>query len=98
MQAFEQQPPTQSPTLVFAPKSLTFEWRHTFRPLLRAATSSSSVIIDFSGTVSVDTAALGMLLQLEEKLEQNPKQLRLLHVCDALRSLFDVAGLTPYLD
>jgi anti-anti-sigma factor len=98
MQVIEPSLAIQPPTLLSAPEKLSFDWRHSFRPLLRSVSSNSSVLIDFSHTTSVDTAALGMLLQLEEKLEHNPKRLRLVHVCEELRTLFDVAGLTKYLD
>lgn len=92
------QPATaHQPKLVSAPEHLNFEWRHVFRPLLREATLESSFVFDFSNTKSVDTAALGMLLQLEEKLDRNPNGLRMIHVGHELRSLFHVAGLTNYL-
>lgn len=82
---------------IAAPETLNFEWRHIFRPILRQASQESHFVIDFSRTKSVDTAALGMLLQLEERVDQNPKRLRMIHVGEELRNLFDVAGLSSYL-
>jgi anti-anti-sigma factor len=96
-QAFSTAATQQQPILISAPEHLSFEWRHVFRPILREATRESRFVIDFTNTQSVDTAALGMLLQLEEKVDHNPGALRMTHVGEQLRSLFEVAGLTGYL-
>lgn len=97
---------SQTSELIEAPQNGTFEWRHVIRPILRSlegpeannnSQNSRLITVDMKQTVSLDTAALGMLLQLEDRLKQDPQRFRLINVHPELRSLIEVAGLANYL-
>lgn len=97
---------SHTPEFIEAPKNGTFEWRHAIRPILRSletpehnkmSQNNRLITVDMKQTVSMDTAALGMLLQLEDRLQHDPQRLRLINVPPELRSLIEVAGLANYL-
>lgn len=82
---------------IYPPERFNFDWCQEFRRYLRAGGPHARFLLDFSNTQSLDSAALGMLLQLEERAGSDRGRLRFAHVPAHLQSLIEIAGLGAYL-
>ena len=81
-------------TMVQAPTSLGIETRATFRrqaqealERLGAANGASELVIDLSGTRSVDSAGLGVLVLIQRRAAESRRTVRLRGVSGELRFL-----------
>jgi anti-anti-sigma factor len=87
-------------TVVTAPTTLGIASREDFRRQamealghVRAAADSSELVIDLSGTDSVDSAGLGVLVLIRRRAADEGKTVRLRGVSEELRFLLAVTRL-----
>ncbi len=67
------------------------EFRAAYEPLL-ADKSASRIAVDLSAVDYLDSAALGMLLLLRDKLEQSSRSVDLVGAKGAVRQVLDIAN------
>ena len=67
-----------------------------FQDLSRKDTSPL-LIVDLGGVPYMDSAALGSLLGVHVSCEKSGRKYALINVCDRLRKLFEVCGVTEVL-
>ena len=71
-----------------------FKTRNTFRQAteaLIANTEVQTIDVDFTHVSYLDSSALGMLLLLKEKAEEQEKEVNLIHCQEAVRNILDIA-------
>lgn len=80
-----------------APGSLDLEQRAAFRreaeALLERLEPGGTLVVDFSGTRSVDSAGLGTLLVIQRRATARRQTVRLRHVHAEIRSLLTLSRL-----
>lgn len=77
-------------TLVVA-GDFKFDLYHEFRNAFMKAEKDTQLIIDFRGVSSMDSSAMGMLLNMKETLNRNDRDIRFSNAPPHLMKLFQIS-------
>lgn len=87
------QVPEPREVLIRLPERFTFQSNREFRAAYgHGETPAQTYVVDCGGTLFIDSAGLGMLLQLCEHAGSNPQRVRLVNGSREIRNTLVIAG------